>query len=93
MGFGMRKEVYTRKPKTTFRKMKDVYGKHLEDVTKGRKDPKSMSELETKEFRAEFARRVKEDNLYVKILRVVAIIAVFAFIVYAIILQWELWMN
>ena len=26
MGFGMRKEVYTRKPKTAFKKIKTVYG-------------------------------------------------------------------
>lgn len=28
MGFGMRKEVYTRKPKAAFKKLKKIYGKH-----------------------------------------------------------------
>ncbi|MDN5211306.1 hypothetical protein QQ020_04565 [Fulvivirgaceae bacterium BMA12] len=30
MGFGMRKEVYTRKPKPAFKKIKKIYGKHLD---------------------------------------------------------------
>lgn len=31
MGFGMRKEVYTRKPKSSFSRIKKVYGDHAED--------------------------------------------------------------
>ena len=31
MGFGMRKEDYTRKPKTSFTRIKEVYGDHLEN--------------------------------------------------------------
>lgn len=31
MGFGMRKEVYKRKPKVPFKKLKSIYGDKLED--------------------------------------------------------------
>lgn len=31
MGFGMRKEVYTRKPKKVFEKLKEVYGQKSEN--------------------------------------------------------------
>ena len=51
------------------------------------------SEKEKEEFREEFARKMKGDNITVKILKVIAILALFAFIAWALILQWELWTN
>lgn len=93
MGFGMKKSVYQRKPKSSFSKMKNVYGDHLEDFQKSSKGMQAMSEKEKEDFRLEFAKKTKGDNLIWKILKVIAILAVFAFIAWVLILQWELWKN
>lgn len=48
MGFGMRKEVYTRKPKKAFEKIKRVYRKEL-DFPKSKKSRKKKSEKQNRE--------------------------------------------
>jgi hypothetical protein len=93
MGFGMRKEVYTRKPKTSFSKVRKIYGDHLEDFQRSKKGIQAKSEKEKEDFKSEFAKKTKGDNLIWKMLKVIAILAVLAFIAWALILQWELWEN
>ena len=51
MGFGMRKEVYTRKPKTSFGRMKKIYGDHMEDFHKSKATKKEWSEKDKEEFK------------------------------------------
>jgi hypothetical protein len=62
MGFGMRKEVYTRKPKTSFGKIKEIYGDHLErySIKKGQGE---WSEKDKEDFKAFVKKKIKSEQL------------------------------
>ncbi|UII23149.1 hypothetical protein [Fulvivirga ligni] len=53
MGFGMRKEVYTRKPKRSFEKIKELYGNDIPRVEEsdGKYELKAEEILNKKRFR------------------------------------------
>jgi len=59
----MRKEVYTRKPKTSFSKMKKIYGDHLEDFHKSESVQNQWSEKDKEEFKAFVTKKIKNDNV------------------------------
>ena len=56
MGFGLCKEVYIRKPKTLFGKMKKIYGDHMEEFHKSngsekvRKNSKGLSLIKSSDI-------------------------------------------
>ena len=58
MGFGMRKEVYTRKPKTSLSKMKKIYGDHLEDF-----HINNWPDKNKEEFKAYVTKKIRRDNI------------------------------
>ena len=63
MGFGMRKEVYTRKPKTSFSKMKKIYGDHMEDFHKSKAPKSEWSEKDKEEFKRMVTNKIKQSNV------------------------------
>ena len=62
MGFGMRKEVYTRRPKTSFSKMKKIYGDHLEDFRANKTAKGEWSDKDKEEFKRIVADKIKRHN-------------------------------
>lgn len=63
MGFGMRKEVYTRKPKRSFSRLKEIYGENLERFKLISKNKKKWSEKEKDDFRKYIKSRVRQNVL------------------------------
>ena len=63
MGFGMRKEVYTRKPNTSFGKMKMIYGDHIENFHKSNKVKNKWSEKDKEEFKKFVTNKIKNHNI------------------------------
>lgn len=63
MGFGMRKEVFTRKPKTSFSKMKKIYGDHMEDFHKSKTPKKAWSEKDKEDFKRMVTKRIQQSNM------------------------------
>jgi hypothetical protein len=63
MGFGMRKEVFTRKPKTSFSKMKMIYGDHMEDFHKSKKVKNEWSEKDKEEFKKFITNKIKKHKM------------------------------
>lgn len=63
MGFGMRKEVYTRKPKTSFSKMKKIYGDHMEDFHKSKPGKREWTAKEKEEFKKMVTEKIKKHNM------------------------------
>ena len=86
MGFGMRKEVYTRKPKTSFGQMKKIYGDHLEDFHKRKHPAHEWSGRDKAEFRKFITKKIKRNNVqeglfnYIIFLAIAAVIGVAIFI-------------
>ena len=76
MGFGMRKEVYTRKPKTSFSKMKKIYGDHMEDFHKSRSVQKEWSEKDKEEFRKMITNKIKQSNMMEGVYNAIIYIAI-----------------
>lgn len=65
MGFGMRKEVYTRKPKTAFKKLKAIYGDHLEDLKiKSKNQVSPLSEADKQYLKEKVKRELMEESVY-----------------------------
>ncbi len=73
MGFGMKKEVYTRKPKVAFEKIKRIYGNET-------KKSKSSLNNRSKKVKGRYV-RVKykhfRDTLFYKIMIIVIIAIIF----------------
>lgn len=63
MGFGMRKEVYTRKPRTSFGKMKEIYGDHMETFRQSKKVRKEWSEEDKEAFKKFVTNKIKKHNM------------------------------
>ena len=76
MGFGMRKEVYTRKPKTSFSKMKKIYGDHMEDFHKSKAAKKEWSEKDKEEFKRMVTSKIKQSNMLDGIYNAIIYIAI-----------------
>jgi len=88
MGFGMRKEVYKRKPKTSFSKMKSIYGDHLEDFHKHNKENSQWSEIDKAAFKASIARKLRNKTIMIRILKLLAFIGIVSVIALALYSQW-----
>lgn len=90
MGFGMRKEVYTRKPKILFSRLKRIYGEHLEDYDRFKNRSTRWTEKERAEFKKTMRRRVRtgiiSENLYNTIIN----IAIFFIVGMALYVTWQL---
>ena len=71
MGFGMRKEVYTRRPKTSFSKMKKIYGDHMEDFHKSKKVKTEWSEKDKEEFKRFITNKIKKNNVEESVFNIV----------------------
>jgi hypothetical protein len=72
IGFGMRKEVYTRKPKTSFSKMKKIYGDHLEDFHKSKEVRSRWSDKDKEAFKAYVTKKIQRNNVMESILNLIA---------------------
>jgi hypothetical protein len=72
IGFGMRKEVYTRKPKTSFSKMKKIYGDHLEDFHKSKEVRNRWSDKDKEAFKAYVTKKIQRNNVMESILNLIA---------------------
>jgi hypothetical protein len=88
MGFGMRKEVYTRKPKTSFSKMKRIYGDHLEDFHKSKSVKNQWSEKDKEEFKAFVAKKIKNDNVLEGVVNLIVYASIAIIIGLAIYFAW-----
>lgn len=88
MGFGMRKEVYTRKPKTSFSKMKKIYGDHLEDFHKSKSVQNQWSEKDKEEFKAFVTKKIKNDNVMEAVVNLVVYLALIIIVGSAIYFAW-----
>jgi hypothetical protein len=88
MGFGMRKEVYQRKPKTSFSKMKRIYGDHLEDFHKSKAVRNQWSEKDKEEFKAYVSKKIKNDNIAESVLNLVVYMGIVAIVGLAIYFAW-----
>ncbi len=63
MGFGMRKEVYTRKPKSSFGKLKKIYGEHLENYGHIKKEKGVWSEKDKADFRRMVTNKIRNQRI------------------------------
>ena len=65
MGFGMKKEVYARKPKTSFAKLKRVYGEELRKRTKSNStfNNQKLSPLEKEKIKKRIKKEIRRKNL------------------------------
>jgi hypothetical protein len=59
----MRKEVYTRKPKASFSRIKEVYGDHLERFAKLKREGREWSEKDKEELKAFVKKRINREQL------------------------------
>lgn len=83
MGFGMRKEVYTRRPKTSFSKMKKIYGDHMEDFHKSKKVKTEWSEKDKEEFKRFITNKIKKNNVEESVFNIVIYSAIASIIALA----------
>lgn len=88
MGFGMRKEVYTRKPKTSFSKMKKIYGDHLENFHKSKAVKNQWSEQEKEEFKAYVTKKIKNENIAESLLNLIVYVGITVIVGMAIYFAW-----
>ncbi len=89
MGFGMRKEAYTRKPKTSFSKMKKIYGDHLEDFHKSKKNLNRWSDKDKEAFKAYVTKKIQRDNVMENILNLIAFMGIVAIVGLSIYFAWR----
>lgn len=89
MGFGMRKEVYTRRPKTSFSKMKKIYGDHMEDFHKSKTVKKEWSEEDKEEFRKIVTNKIKQNYLMESVFNTFIYLAISSIIGFAIYLAFS----
>jgi hypothetical protein len=87
MGFGMRKEDWSRKPKEAFKKTKDRYGNRRGHVTlpQGGLEPVSTNFDELARFREEHARRFNRGASISKLIFGLGILLLGALLFYAMI--------
>ena len=68
MGFGMRKEVYTRRPKSLYSHIKKIYGERLEEYYPIKIQTGKWSDKDKKDFRNfihnKIRRNIISDNFY-----------------------------
>jgi DNA-directed RNA polymerase alpha subunit len=88
IGFGMRKEVYTRKPKTSFSKMKKIYGDHLEDFHKSKEVRNRWSDKDKEAFKAYVTKKIKNDNIAERALNLIVYAGIVAIVGMAIYFAW-----
>lgn len=86
MGFSMLKEVYQRKPKTSFSKMKKIYGDHLEEFHKSKGSGREWSEKE--DFRNYVSTKIKNDNATETVVDLIVFIGIALIIALAIRFAW-----
>ena len=89
MGFGMRKEVYTRRPKTSFSKMKKIYGDHMEDFHKSKAPKNEWSEQDKEEFKRIVANKIKQSNLMESVFNAIIYFAIASIVGFAIYLAYS----
>ena len=89
MGFGMRKEVYTRKPKTSFSRMKKIYGDHMEDFHKSKSSNATWSEKDKEEFRQMVTNRIRQSNMMESVFNTIIYFAIASIIGLAIYLAFS----
>jgi len=85
MGFGMRKEVYTRKPKVPFKKMKQLYGDKLEDyyrLNKKVKEKRRQMNAEEKEEIKRMVRKIVVRENTVNTIMIIATLIIFGLALY-----------
>ncbi|TRX59039.1 hypothetical protein FNH22_10950 [Fulvivirga sp. M361] len=73
MGFGMRKEVYTRKPKEAFKRLKQIHG----ETPKKEKGLKDSEYLELKQHRKSGFRHFYQSRVFMFLLSVLITVALF----------------
>jgi len=89
MGFGMRKEVYARKPKTSFSKMKKIYGDHMEDFHKSKIVKEEWSEKDKEEFKRMVTNKIKQSNMMESVFNTIIYFAIASIIGLAIYLAFS----
>jgi len=88
MGFGMRKEAYTGKPKTSFSRMKKIYGDHLEDFHKSKVVPNRWSEKDKEEFKQYVAKKIRQNNVAESMMNLGVFVGLVIIIALAIYFAW-----
>lgn len=64
MGFGMRKEVYTRKPKQPFVKLRKLYEIELSHKKSGLKDnSKKFTRAQIEEVKSNIRKKIKRETI------------------------------
>lgn len=64
MGFGMRKEVYTRKPKQPFVKLRKLYEIELSHKKRGLKDnSKKFTRAQIEEVKSNIRKKIKRETI------------------------------
>lgn len=84
MGFGMHKEVYTRKPNTLFSKMKKIYGDHMEDFHKSKAPKKEWSEKDKEEIKRIVKNKIKQNYMMESVFNTIIYFAIASIIGFAI---------
>jgi len=84
MGFGIRKEVYTGRPETSFSKMKKIYGDHMEDFHKSKAPKKEWSEEDKEEFKKFITNKIKQNNMAEGIFNAIIYLAIVSIVGFAI---------
>lgn len=84
MGFGMHKEVYTRKPNTSFSKMKKIYGDHMEDFHKSKAPKKEWSEKDKEEIKRIVKNKIKQNYMMESVFNTIIYFAIASIIGFAI---------
>ena len=85
----MRKEVYTRKPKTSFSRMKKIYGDHMEDFHKSKAPKAAWSEKDKEEFKRIVANKIKLNSMMESIFNTIIYFAIASIIGLAIYLTFS----
>ena len=81
MGFGMKKEVYTRKPKTPFARAKQLYGEKLEHYTSTYPVPKlsspklKLSAEQSEVIKAQIRATILKENKRKRVINVLTILS------------------
>lgn len=81
MGFGMRKEVYTRKPKQPFVKLRKLYEIELSHKKRGLKDnSEKFTKAQIEEVKSKIRKRIRSETIKRRLLFSLIVLACFLFL-------------
>ena len=90
MGFGMRKEVYTRRPKILFSRLKRLYGGHLEDYDRFKNRSVSHIGSDKADFKKQIRQRLRKEIISENLYNTIITITTICIVGFALFVTWQL---